>query len=305
MKEAAAEAEDHNQEEAAVAHHSSQPVVISNPQRLATNSQLLHPRLPPCAAHATRDHLGQLVQREHPDPMVRMGTTERTDRMARMPKRCRHRMRSQTLSARLDQMDHKALLDRKDRPDQRDRLASLHVTEFPVNRECKASPDQSAVPVVMDHAVHPANPVVLSPCPAHKDQLDRLDQPESKDQRDSLAQTDNPLKDHPVRLVMPASLDVKDAPVAPDPLDYLAKMARRAAATIVQSHVHRPATFPRPEAIVAAVELETTSTDECHHVLLLLCAHAIALACTATTATKQREKGIIARNELNNRHNQQ
>lgn len=245
-------------------HHNSQLADTSNPQPLATNSRWSHPKLRQCAVLAIKDHPGQLVRRERLETMARMETMERMDRMERMHKHCQHHTKNHALYAQRDHLAHKAKPDRKDHLDQKDHPENRRVMEFLANKECKDSPDQSDVPAVKDRVAHPASPVVLFQCLARKDQLDHPDRQESKDPRDNPDQTDNPSRVHPARPVMPASLDVKDALVELDRLDHLAKMARREAAIIAQSHAHRPATLPRLAAIavVAVVELATTSTDK-------------------------------------------
>ncbi|CAD5217528.1 unnamed protein product [Bursaphelenchus xylophilus] len=142
-----------------------------------------------------------------------MERTERTDKTERTLSSTPLKPPKFASSAHPDQLDPKDHPDPRDHPDQRDLPESHPRTEFPANKECKASLVQSDVQDAKDHVEPPDSPVVSSPFPAHKDQLDLPDQPENKDQRDNPDPTDSPSKDHPVS---PESQERPDARVAPD-----------------------------------------------------------------------------------------
>uniref|UniRef100_A0A915DM56 Nematode cuticle collagen N-terminal domain-containing protein n=1 Tax=Ditylenchus dipsaci TaxID=166011 RepID=A0A915DM56_9BILA len=193
------------------------------------------------AALVIKEHLVQPVQKDQQERTEKTEITERMDPTEKMLCSTPLNTPNPALCAQLDLLDLKDLLGQKDHQDQRDLQESPHVMESPVNKACKDSPVQSADQEEKDHVEHPVNLDVLSQYQDHKLQQDHPDLQETKDQKDNLAQTDSPSKDHPVFQEMLANQVSKDVLDHPDHPETLVKMERKAAATTAPSQEHHQA----------------------------------------------------------------
>jgi hypothetical protein len=183
-------------------------------------------------------HLDLLVQKEKLEEMEMTELLVSQERMERILSFCQSRRSpNHASSAHLDLQDPTAQWEPKDHLDQKDLLASHHAMVFPATSAWLVNPVQLADQDAKAHVEHPATQDVSSQFPDHKAHLVLPDHLDQKDQKDNPVQMVNLSKAHPENLASQANPEKK---ADLDPLALLAQqetMARKAVATIVQSHV--------------------------------------------------------------------
>lgn len=242
LKEAHKEALDTDLAHQAVHHPEAHPAEVKEAMDLhkephkdqAVTDQLLLQKLLQLAAHVTKDHQDQQVQRVQLETQARTETTERMETMERTPNCWLPNQPKSALSAHKDHKDHPDLLDQKDHQDQKDPQVKHQRMANPETKESKANQVHKDAQDVKDHVEPQDKTVVLSQFQDHKDHPAHPDNKENQVKRVNQVQMDNHSKDHldcPETLVPLAAKDVQDQPV---PLDQAEMLERKALANTAQ-----------------------------------------------------------------------
>jgi hypothetical protein len=176
-----------------------------------------------------------LVQKDQMEKTVTMELLVNQEKTERMPNCCPLRKPNHASSAQLDHPDPTDQWDLKAHPDQKEPPESHHAMAFPATSAWLDNPDQWEDQAAKDPVEHLEPQDASSPSPVPKAPTDLPDHPENKESKANPVPMDNHLLARPENPESQANQEKKADLDHPEPRDQSDTMARKEAATIVQS----------------------------------------------------------------------